>query len=444
MNFIRGSHYPHNPAFADACDSVGICFWSEMCFWSSGSTSTDSTQWEMNCYPGTTAEQQSFDSNVIQQLTDMIKINRNHPSIVIWSMCNEVFFPIGGPLDPLKKALLDTMVKDVHLLDSTRKAAIGGAQRSNYYECGDVAGFNGDGATLYMDIGMPSLVSEYGSCQEDRPGVFAPCWGNLRTITDSTVNEYAWRSGISHWCGFHHGSNGNRGNKGMLDHARLPLERWYYYREQNLGIPHPTWPTVGTATKLSITVDRDTITDDGKSDVQVIVQIQNAAGAWLANTANITLTDNSGLGLFPSVAPAGGTSITFTANAVEKGVENGLCAIEYRGYNAGTATITASSSGLTSAQQSIVIRHVVDSPIVYLTGTLMRQAPSVAGQLMRQVRFVGNSLTIPQALRGRIGSVAIYTLQGRLIQEFPLKGSMPTIKIKNAADAALIARFTTR
>ena len=74
----------------------------------------------------------------------------------------------------------------------------------------------------------------------------------------------------------------------------------------------------------------------------------------------------------------------------------------------------------------------------------MRQAPSATGLLMRQVRFVGNSLTIPQALRGRTGSVAIYTLQGRLIQEFPLKGSMPTIKIKNAADAALIARFTTR
>ena len=23
MNFIRGSHYPHDPAFADACDRIG-------------------------------------------------------------------------------------------------------------------------------------------------------------------------------------------------------------------------------------------------------------------------------------------------------------------------------------------------------------------------------------------------------------------------------------
>ncbi|MBN1760186.1 MAG: hypothetical protein JW863_17800 [Chitinispirillaceae bacterium] len=33
MNFIRGSHYPHDPAFSDACDRLGICFWSEMCYW---------------------------------------------------------------------------------------------------------------------------------------------------------------------------------------------------------------------------------------------------------------------------------------------------------------------------------------------------------------------------------------------------------------------------
>ena len=33
MNFIRGSHYPKAPAFADACDQLGILFWSENDFW---------------------------------------------------------------------------------------------------------------------------------------------------------------------------------------------------------------------------------------------------------------------------------------------------------------------------------------------------------------------------------------------------------------------------
>ena len=33
MNFIRGSHYPKAPAFADACDQLGVLFWSENYFW---------------------------------------------------------------------------------------------------------------------------------------------------------------------------------------------------------------------------------------------------------------------------------------------------------------------------------------------------------------------------------------------------------------------------
>jgi beta-galactosidase len=36
LNFIRGSHYPHHPAFADACDKLGVLFWSENCFWGCG------------------------------------------------------------------------------------------------------------------------------------------------------------------------------------------------------------------------------------------------------------------------------------------------------------------------------------------------------------------------------------------------------------------------
>ena len=36
FDFIRGSHYPHKPAFADACDELGVLFWSENDFWGIG------------------------------------------------------------------------------------------------------------------------------------------------------------------------------------------------------------------------------------------------------------------------------------------------------------------------------------------------------------------------------------------------------------------------
>ena len=70
-----------------------------------------------------------------------------------------------------------------------------------------LAGFNGDGATIrYLDPGMPNIVTEYGSCSEDRPGNYNACWGSVQTTNDS-AKQYAWRSGVTLWCAFHHGSN---------------------------------------------------------------------------------------------------------------------------------------------------------------------------------------------------------------------------------------------
>ena len=52
MNFIRGSHYPKAPAFADACDQLGILFWSENCFW--GGFGGGPGGWSYNgAYPST-------------------------------------------------------------------------------------------------------------------------------------------------------------------------------------------------------------------------------------------------------------------------------------------------------------------------------------------------------------------------------------------------------
>ena len=46
---------------------------------------------------------------------------------------------------------------------------------------GDVAGYNGDGARLFINPGIPSVVSEYGSTIADRPGKYEPGWGDLQT-----------------------------------------------------------------------------------------------------------------------------------------------------------------------------------------------------------------------------------------------------------------------
>jgi hypothetical protein len=407
MNFIRGSHYPHAPAFSDACDKYGICFWAEMCYWGTGYfvATEPPPNFNASAYPTAAADQAPFEANVKQQLREMIRIHRNHPSIIIWSMGNEVFSSSAAVM-PQAKTLMTGMVAVSHLEDSTRLAAVGGAQRQGFDLLGDVAGYNGDGAAIaaYQHPGFPNMVSEYGICRQDRPGTYDACWGvNLQIANDSPI-QYAWRSGASIWCAFHYGSNAGIFGKGMIDHARLPLERWYYYRNKYLGIAPPVWPAAGAAAKLKLTTDRTTITDDGTTDCQLIVQVQDAAGNWISNQPNITLTDRSGLGLFP-----GGKSITFTGGAIDKGVLNGLAAIEYRSYNAGTAYIDATSPGLTMSTVTIAVNQ---STAV---------APSMAAlqnqfyPMSQMVKSVGNRIAFPQEMQGRKVMVTVYDLQGRLL-----------------------------
>jgi hypothetical protein len=57
---------------------------------------------------------------------------------------------------------------------------------------GDVAGFNGDGAYLFFDPGLPNVVTEYGSIESQRPGNYDPRWGLLAYFSDPPI-QYTWR-----------------------------------------------------------------------------------------------------------------------------------------------------------------------------------------------------------------------------------------------------------
>lgn len=46
----------------------------------------------------------------------MIRIHRNHPSIIAWSMCNEAFFSAPEAMDGVRR-LLKKMVDLSHQLD---------------------------------------------------------------------------------------------------------------------------------------------------------------------------------------------------------------------------------------------------------------------------------------------------------------------------------------
>jgi len=298
-----------------------------------------------------------FEASVKASLRDMIRIHRNHPSIIVWSMDNEVFFSDRSVMHKVQ-SFLKELVAYSHELDPTRPAGIGGCQRGDIDKLGDVAGYNGDGARLFVNPGIPSVVTEYGSTIADRPGKYEPVWGDLPGTPGTDRNivgswRLPWRSGEAIWCGFDHGSIAGRrfGSMGLVDYFRLPKRQWYWYRNEYLHIPPPTWPVDGITAALKLTADKTTLNSvDGTDDALIIVTAVDKDGNALSNCPPVTLAIESGPGEFPT-----GPSITFAPDS-DITIRDGQAAMEFRSYYAGKTVIRALLPGLKDATIQITSR----------------------------------------------------------------------------------------
>ena len=344
MNFIRGSHYPHDPSFSDACDQLGILLWEENDFWGSGGNQRETDNWYTGAgaYPMNKEDQPFFDESVKSDLRDMIRIHRNHPSIIVWSMCNEPFFTGRGTINRVREFLKE-LTKLSHELDPGRPVGIGGCQRGEIDKLGDIAGYNGDGARLFINPGVPNVITEYGSTIANRPGKSEPGWGDLQQ------EKFPWRSGEALWCAFDYGTRaGDFGLMGMIDYFRLPKNMWYWYRNENKHIPPPEAAIEGIPAKLKLTADKKIISNTfGTDDIYLIVSVLDKDGKQLSNSPDVTLQIVSGPGEFPT-----GTAITF-GNSSDIYIRDGKAATEFRSYYSGKTVIKASSAGIQSDEITI-------------------------------------------------------------------------------------------
>ncbi len=129
FNAIRCSHNPPSPAFLDACDRLGMLVIDEAFdMWSDGKNTSDYHLW--------------FEKWWQRDIESMIKRDINHPSIILWSIGNE----IPGMDSPEVVRTAQLLADFVRKSDPSRKviAAVNGLNpgKDPYFATLDIAGYN--------------------------------------------------------------------------------------------------------------------------------------------------------------------------------------------------------------------------------------------------------------------------------------------------------------
>ena len=88
VNFIRTAHYPQDPAVLDACDALGILVWEEIPDIKLIVYPPANDQVSEGVYA--TRFSRPFMANLKAQLKEMVEQNRNHPSVIIWGLGDDL------------------------------------------------------------------------------------------------------------------------------------------------------------------------------------------------------------------------------------------------------------------------------------------------------------------------------------------------------------------
>jgi beta-galactosidase len=262
-NFLRTVHYPQHPIVLDTCDKLGLLVWEEVPFDGEG----------FQHPPIVGAE--DFARTLKQNLRDEIRRDRNHPSIILWSMGNE---NTGGRDLADWKAVAE-LTKQLHRIakeeDPTRPTAVAINNPDRAMRCGltkavDILGYNIYAGWYSLRIEdfaekvdefhrwnptKPLIISEYGAGMEKGRHSESPQRMDFSEEYGCRFHESYWRAirerpfiaGSLIWNVFDFGvewrgrltkqSIPHLNQKGIFTYDRQPKDVCYFYRSQWTGEP---------------------------------------------------------------------------------------------------------------------------------------------------------------------------------------------------------------
>jgi len=199
-------HWPQDRRVLDYCDRHGILIQVEV------------PTWGPDTFKGMTAEPApAIMDNGLGQLREMIRRDRNHPSIFSWGLCNEV-----GGQNPPAQFFVRRMLMEAKRLDPGRLCSYASNSLQQTPER-DVAGdldfiewneyyetwYGGKPADMSRNLEAihaafptkPVVISEYGycACTADRPEGDERRIGILRSH-NAVFRDYPWVGGLIFFC----------------------------------------------------------------------------------------------------------------------------------------------------------------------------------------------------------------------------------------------------
>lgn len=254
---VRMAHYQHDGYEYELCDKLGLTVWTEIGL--VNKMSADETD--------ALAVSGGFSENAKQQLTELIRQNYNHPSIIVWGISNELYQMTDEIYD-----IYTELNKLANAEDETRLITFADAQFcGRFMELpADVVGYNRYFG-WYKDAGpvekFGAWLDSYHNGKESRPICVSEYGGgaavsqfkdNIDWRTDidpwgerhyhnyqSAMHEKIWAQfaqrqylwGKYIWCMFDFASDGRQegdtkgqNDKGLVTRKRIPKDSFYFYK----------------------------------------------------------------------------------------------------------------------------------------------------------------------------------------------------------------------
>lgn len=234
-NAWRTAHNPPNEALLDVCDRLGMMVMDENRHF--GDT------YASHSAMGT----QLKDTGGFSDLATMIRRDRNHPCIVMWSLFNE-----EGQLQgtPQGAALFTNMMRIVHQYDTTRP--ITSAMNKGWLAANGVADVEDIIGVNYNTDKYDSIHARHpnkamfgsedtnekttrGQYADDRTNGMSSCYNLSNTNWLSVVNR-PFMCGSFTWTGYDYRGEPNpyrwpdvSNNTGLMDLAGFPKDKYYYF-----------------------------------------------------------------------------------------------------------------------------------------------------------------------------------------------------------------------